>query len=185
VFTSQSNQLNTALQQAGIPPSAADSIVESIANCAATLTHRGPVSFEYVPQNSRLVTPEDMKSSTQPLGNFEISDGERRPFRPDVIDPPDQVDPPLDGPPPDSPPAPFDPTALWSAIYALQARVNSLQAMVRANRSQIVRNRNDIENIYRLLQNTTECPTDEVSAPAAPLTQIGTLPPFENKIPAG
>ena len=32
MFTSQSNQLNTALQQAGIPPSAADSIVESIAN---------------------------------------------------------------------------------------------------------------------------------------------------------
>ena len=183
MFTSQSNQLNTALQQSGIPPSAADSIVAAISNCAATLTHRGPVSFEYVPQNSRLVTPEDLKFTTQPLGNLEISDGERRPFRPDVIDPPDEVDPPLNGPPPDSPPAPFDPTALWSAIYALQARVNTIAGAVRANSSQIARNANEIQNIYRLLQNTTECPTGDSSSPEAPLTQVGTLPPFENKTP--
>lgn len=183
MFTSQSNQLNTALQQSGIPPSAADAIVASIANCAATLTHRGPVSFEYVPQQSRLVTPEDMKATTQSLGNFEISDGERRPFRPNPIDPPDEEDHPLDGPPPDSPPAPFDPTALWSAIYALQARVNTIAAEVRANRSQIMANQAAIRYILDLLQNTTECPTDDVSSPSEPLTQIGTLPPFENKVP--
>ena len=182
MFTAQSNQLNTALQQSGIPPSAADAIVQSIANCAATLTHRGPVAFEYVPQNSRLVTPEDMKATTQSLGNFEISDGERRPYRPPVVDPSDQVDPILDGPPPDSQPEPFDPTSLWQAINRLEGLLNSLSAEVRANRSQIVRNANEIQNIYRLLQNTTECPTDEAS-PSAPLTQIGTLPPFENKVP--
>lgn len=163
MLTAQSNQLNTALQQSGIPPSAADSIVNAIANCAATLTHRGPVSFEYVPQNSRLVTPEDLKATTQSLGNFEVSDGERRPYRPPVIDDPDRVDPPLDGPPPNSPPEPFDPSALWAAIQALQARMANLEAAVRANRSQIYTNKNAIEYILRLLQNTTECPQDESS----------------------
>ena len=173
MFTSQSNQLNTALQQSGIPPSAADSIVSAIANCAATLQHRGPVSFEYVPQTSRLVTPEDMKATTQSLGNFEISDGERRPFRPDVIDPPDEVDPPLDGPPPDSPPEPFDPTALWQAIQRLEARLNSLAAEVRANRSQILTNKNAIEYIMRLLENTTECPQDGASPALIPEGALG------------
>lgn len=172
MFTSQSNQLNTALQQSGIPPSAADSIVQAISNCAATLTHRGPVSFEYVPQQSRLVTPEDMKASTQSLGNFEISDGERRPFRPDVIDPPDEVDPPLDGPPPNSPPEPFDPTALWQAIQRLEARLNSLSAEVRANRSQIMANQAAIRYILDLLQNTTECP-EEASSPLIPEGTLG------------
>lgn len=175
MFTSQSNQLNTALQQSGIPPNAADAIVQSIANCAATLQHRGPVSFEYVPQTSRLVTPEDMKSTTQSLGNFEISDGERRPFRPDTIDDPDRVDPPLDGPPPNSPPEPFDPSALWAAIQTLQARMSNLEAAVRANRSQINTNKNAIEYILRLLQNTTECPTDEESS--SELIPEGTLGP--------
>ena len=163
MLTAQSNQLNTALQQSGIPPSAADSIVNAIANCAATLTHRGPVSFEYVPQNSRLVTPEDLKSTTQSLGNFEVSDGERRPFRPKTIDDPDRVDPP-GSPPPFSPPTPFDPSELWAAIRTLQARMSNLEAAVRANRSQIYTNKNAIEYIMRLLQNTTECPTDGESS---------------------
>ena len=129
MLTAQSNQLNTALQQSGIPPSAADAIVQSIANCAATLTHRGPVSFEYVPQNSRLVTPEDLKSTTQSLGNFEISDGERRPFRPPIIDPPDEVDPPLMASPRQSSGAARS-SALWQAIQALQARMANLEAAV-------------------------------------------------------
>ena len=160
MFTAQANQLNTALQQSGIPPNAADAIVQSIANCAATLTHRGPVSFEYVPQNSRMVTPADLKSTTQSLGNFEVSDGERRPFRPKVIDDSDREDPP-GSPPPNSPPEPFDPTTLWQAIQALQARMANLEAAVRANRSQIYTNKNAIEYIMRLLQNTTECPKEE------------------------
>lgn len=173
MFTSQSNQLNTALQQSGIPPNAADAIVQSIANCAATLQHRGPVSFEYVPQQSRLVTPEDMKATTQSLGNFEISDGERRPFRPEIIDDPDRVDPPLNGPPPNSPSEPFDPTALWQAIQALQARMANVEAGVRANRAEIIANRNAIEYIMRLLENTTECPDEEASSPLVPEGALG------------
>lgn len=173
MFTSQSNQLNTALQQSGIPPNAADAIVQSIANCAATLQHRGPVSFEYVPQNSRLVTPEDMKATTQSLGNFEISDGERRPYRPPVIDNPDRVDPPLAGPPPNSPPEPFDPSALWAAIQTLQARMANLEAAVRANRSQIYTNKNAIEYIMRLLENTTECPEEDEPLALIPEGALG------------
>jgi len=167
MFTAQSNQLNTALQQSGIPPGGADAIVQAISNCAASLTHRGPVSFEYVPQTSRLVTPEVLKYSTQPLGNFEVSDGERRPFRP-TGGPPGAPDAPDDPgrPVPDSPPAPFDPTALWSAINRLQAEVRTVSAQVRENRSEIVANRNAIEYILRLLQNTTECPAEEDAAPA-------------------
>jgi hypothetical protein len=172
MFTAQSNQLNTALQQSGIPPSAADAIVQSIANCAATLQHRGPVSFEYVPQNSRLVTPEDMKATTQSLGDFEISDGERRPFRPPVIDPPDEVDPPLNGPPPYSPPEPFDPTELWQSINRLEAQLTSLSAEVRANRQVIGANQAAIRYILNELQNTTECP-EGASSPLIPEGALG------------
>ena len=183
MFTSQSNQLNTALQQSGMPPSAADAIVSAIANCASTLTHRGPVKFDYVPQQSRLIKPEEFKLSTQPLGNFEISDGERRPFRPDPqVDPPDEVDDPA-RPVPDSPPEAFDPTALWQAINALQARVSTVAAEVQANRRVIMANQAAIRYILNELQNTTECSTDEIATQSAPLTQIGTLPPFENKVP--
>lgn len=166
MFTSQSNQLNTALQQSGIPPNAADAIVQSIANCAATLQHRGPVSFEYVPQTSRLVTPAVLKYSTQPLGNFEISDGERRPYRPPDGGPPDAPDETDDPerPAPDSPPEPFDPTALWAAINRLRAEVRTVAAQVRINRAQIVANHNAILYILRLLQNTTDC-EDDHSAP--------------------
>lgn len=161
MFTKQSEQLNGALQQAGIPPSAADSIVHAIANCAAQLEHRGPVKIQYVPQQARLIDPETFKVTRQPLANFETSDGERRPYRPAT--PPDEPDEPNDPtkPPPNNTPEPFDPTELWTAIREIQDQLPTIYNELQSLRSSVNKNASDIAEIWAYLRNTTDCPEDE------------------------
>lgn len=161
MFTKQSEQLNGALQQAGLNPAAADAIVQAIANCAADLEHRGPLKIEYVPQQSRLIDPETFRVTRQPLGNFETSDGERRPYRPEQ--PPDEEDEPSDPtkPPPNITPEPFDPTELWNAIHRLEDEIPAIYFDISLLRRQVQSNTDEIARIWAYLRNTTDCPEDD------------------------
>jgi hypothetical protein len=57
MFTKQSGRIEQSLIEGGQSPLSANDTMHAIANCAAPLVHRGPVSFDYTPPDYRFVTP--------------------------------------------------------------------------------------------------------------------------------
>lgn len=177
MFTEQSGQLKQALLQAGISPLASDAVTHALANCAQSLEHRGPFKVQYVPQDSRLVDPDLRRQTSQRLGDYIPSDGERRPFIEELIDPPDKE------PPPEEAPEPFDPTDIYDALNGLLGRIEDLENRVGALEDMVAALAAALDALLRRLNNTTECP-DDIQAPeeepdGGPLTQVGQLPPDE------
>lgn len=177
MFTEQSGNLKQAFLQAGISPLAADAVTHALANCAQSLEHRGPFKVQYVPQDSRLVDPDLRRQTSQRLGDYIPSDGERRPFIEPLIDEPDEELPPEEAP------EPFDPTDIYGALGALARRIDDLEDRVKDLEDIVAGLAAAINDILRRLNNTTECP-DDIQAPeeepdGGPLTQVGQLPPDE------
>jgi len=68
VFTGQSNQIVTAMRGAGGSAQSAQDMVQALCNCAQTLTHRGPVDFNYTdPSFSTYPTTQPPPGRVEPF----------------------------------------------------------------------------------------------------------------------
>ena len=79
MLTTQGGKFEQALIDGGVGPLAASNAMNAIANCAQTLVHRGPVSFDYTSPKVRFVTP-DLRKYQFP--NLDKVNPDRRPPRP-------------------------------------------------------------------------------------------------------
>jgi hypothetical protein len=95
--------IESAFKRGGMNPDAATEAASAIANCAAALTHRGPMTLDYTPQKFRFISPERRKYSFPSLDNLPQSPD----YRPPISEEPFYPGPPIE---PQSPRPDFGPS---------------------------------------------------------------------------
>ena len=79
MLSESQSMIESALKRGGLSPDAATEAASAIVNCAAAITHRGPMTLDYTPQQFRYITPERRKYQFPSMDNLPSSPDYRPP----------------------------------------------------------------------------------------------------------
>ena len=99
------SQIETALKRGGLAPDAATEAASAMANCAASLAHRGPLTLDYTPKDFRFITPA-LRQFRFPAVDNKMANPDYRPPTPTPSERPKYPGEPT--PEPQQPRDPFD-----------------------------------------------------------------------------